>query len=103
MGMNELRKQLELSKEDIEAIGFIEQHAPADSVEGITSPARTWYAIPVTNAEFIYNVGQGHYKWYFRTKIGECYNSNHLDIAKLPELYVVLSSFQAKFNMRIFN
>lgn len=95
----EIRQQLELTKEQLERIGFKENHSPADSVYPIEQPARVWYSIPVLNAEFIYNVDHAPHKWYFRTKIGDGYNSNWLDIAKAPELYVLLMCFQAKYNL----
>lgn len=96
-----MRKQLELTKEELEAIGFIEQYVAADTIDGTPNEGRTWYTMPVTNAEFIYNVNHAPYKWHFRTMIGDGYNSNWLDIAKLPELYIVLSSFQANFIMAV--
>lgn len=98
---NDMRKQLELTKEELEAIGFIEQYVAADTIDGTPNEGRTWYTMPVTNAEFIYNVNHAPYKWHFRTMIGDGYNSNWLDIAKLPELYIVLSSFQANFIMAV--
>lgn len=93
------KTQLELSQQELEAIGFIGHYAPADTVYPIKQPARVWYAIPVTNGEFIYNVENQPYKWYLKTTIGDFVNYNRLDISKAAELYTVLSCFRAKYNL----
>jgi len=87
-------KQLKLSKEELESIGFTENYEPADK----DNSERTYFTIATTNAEFIYNVGCDPYKWYFRTKIADVYNSNWLDITKVGELYILLSSFRVKYS-----
>lgn len=94
-----MEDQLELSQHELEAIGFRGHYAAADDVHPEQNPARVWYSIPVTNAEFIYNVENAPYKWYFRTKVGDAYNSNWLNIQKLPELYMLLSCFKAQYNL----
>jgi hypothetical protein len=96
--IDDMIKQLELSKEELENIGFTEKYEAADR----DNPERTYYTIPTTNAEFIYNVGCEPYKLYFRTKIGDAYNSNWLDITKIAELYILLSCFQVKYNFIMF-
>jgi hypothetical protein len=95
----EIRQQLELTKEQLELIGFKENHSPADTVDGTPIAARTWFSMPILNAEFIYNVGHAPYKWYYRSRVGEGSNSNWLDIGKPAELYVLLMCFQAKYNL----
>jgi hypothetical protein len=95
----EVRTQLELTKEQLERIGFKENYSPADRIDGAPVTARTWHSIPVVNAEFIYNVDYAPYKWYFRSEVGDGYNWNWLDIGKAPELFVLLMCFQAKYNL----
>lgn len=98
MSENDQGKQLELSQHELEAIGFIGHYSPADK----DNVARVFYSIPVLNGEFYYNVDNAPYKWYFRNNNGEGYNYNWLNIQKLPELYILLSCFNAKYNLVIF-
>jgi hypothetical protein len=96
-------KQLELSVYELDAIGFVGKYLPADDL----NESRVYYSIPITNGEFYYNVGNAEpvgdtYKWYLRTIHGEGYNYIHLNIEKLPELYILLSCFQAKYNFHMF-
>jgi hypothetical protein len=91
-------KQLELTVEELDAIGFTRHEAPADNDE----PTRVYYAIPVLNGEFIYNIGNYPYKWYFRNRNGAGCNNNWLDINHVAQVYTLLQTFKAKFNLVIF-
>ena len=91
-------KQLELSVHELEAIGFTGNYSPADP----DNPSRVYYSIPILNGEFLYNVENAPHKWYFRNNNGEGYNNNWLNIRKLPELYILLSCFNAKYKLVIF-
>lgn len=95
------KKQLELSQQELEAIGFTGKYYPANKDE----PARVCYSIPVINGEFIYNkIGEfkssednAPYKWYLKTTIGDAANYSWLDIGCIEELYMLLSCFRVRF------
>jgi hypothetical protein len=91
-------KQLELTVDELAAIGFTRHKALADKNE----PDRVYYTIPVLNGEFVYNVGNYPYKWYFRNRNGEGSNNNWLDINHIAQVYTLLQAFKAKFNLVIF-
>jgi hypothetical protein len=101
-----MNKQLDLSLPELDAIGFTGIYLPADDNE----PARTYYSIPVTNGEFVYNKSgefrhsedNAPYKWYLKTTVGDAVNYIWLDIGRVEELYIVLSCFRVKYNLVIF-
>lgn len=101
-----MSKQLQLTAHELDAIGFTGKYLPADENE----PSRTYYTIPVTNGEFIFNNSgefkhsedNAPYKWYLKTKIGDAANYNWLNIERVEELYMVLSCFRVKYNLVIF-
>jgi hypothetical protein len=96
-------KQLELTVEPLDAIGFTCNYSPADDL----NHASYYYSIPVTNGEFIYNIGNDDaigdgYKWYLKTIHGDGYNYILLNIERVEELYIILSCFRVKYNLIIF-
>jgi hypothetical protein len=90
-----MNMQLELTVEELDAIGFTRHESPADD----NGSARVYYAVPVLNGEFIYNVGHAPYKWYFRNRNGEGSNNNWLDITHIAQVYTLLQCFKGKFNL----
>lgn len=93
----DMKKQLELTTKQLEDVGFTGKHYPADENE----PTRVCYSLPVVNGEFIYNergeYGQGAYKWFLKTTIGDAANYSWLDIGCIEELYTLLSCFRVRF------
>jgi len=97
--------QLELTTHELEAIGFTGHYLPANN----ENPSRVYYALPVTNGEFIYNKAgefkhsedNAPYKWYFKTVLGDACNYISLNIERVEELYMVLSCFRVKYNLVI--
>lgn len=100
------QQQLELTTEELDAIGFKRHEAPADNDE----PERVYYTIPVINGVFIYNMsgefkhseGNAPHKWYLKITTGDAANYTWLNIERVEELYVVLSCFRVKYNLVIF-
>jgi hypothetical protein len=98
--------QLELSTQELEAIGFIPKYLSADKDDA----SRVYYTLLVTNGEFIYNKSgefrhsevNAPYKWYLKTAIGDSANYIWLNIERAEELYIVLSCFRVKYNLVIF-
>lgn len=99
--LNRMKQQLELTAKQLQDIGFIGNHSPADENEG----ARVCYTMSVVNGEFIYNergeYGDGQYKWYLKTIIGEAANYIWLNVESIEDLYIVLSCFRVKYNLVI--
>lgn len=100
-----MSKQLELSKDELDAIGFTRTYYPADENE----TERVSYTVPVVNGQFIYNYsgefkhGENNapYKWYLKTVIGDAANYIWLNIETVGELYIALSCFRVKYNLVI--
>lgn len=101
-----METQLELTTEELDAIGFACKRYPADEDE----PVRVCYTMPVTNGEFIYNASgefrhdenNAPYKWYLKTSTGDAANYIWLNIERIEELYIVLSCFRVKYNLVMF-
>jgi hypothetical protein len=99
-------KQLKLSKEHLQKIGFIEKIYPATPVEEgccptIENEEQITYEIPCLNGVFYCNINEDNYVWYHKTIIGQSANFVNLDITHLANLFTVLSAFKVKFNLVI--
>ena len=90
-------QQLKLSIDELLAIGFKKQTTIADEM----NPARYFYEILCVNGCFYCNPDEEQYRWYHKTVIGKYANDNHLNIEKLPELYMILQCFRVPFNLII--
>jgi hypothetical protein len=84
--------QLNLTIEDLEAIGFVKHIYPADELNS----EKTVFEIPCLNGCFYYNPGEIKYKWYHKTIIGEFSNHIHLAIYTKEELYTILACFNVR-------
>lgn len=89
-------EQLSLTKGRLNEIGFTKKTYPANDM----NPERTTYEIETINGCFYYNETDKIYRWYHKTVIGEAANLVHLNIESLPELFMVLTCFRAKYNFK---
>jgi len=87
--------QLKLTNKELSEIGFEEIRSKGDKM----NDAKTYFKIKTLNGYFYYNPKEEVYTWYHKTLIGEVANEIHLDLARKPELFVLLACFKAKFNM----
>ena len=90
-------KQLELSVKHLLKIGFVKKIYPKDDL----NRQNIIYEIPFINGYFSYNPKEFEYRWYHVTKTGSGFNHIHLNIERLPELFLVLSCFRVKYNLAI--
>jgi hypothetical protein len=89
--------QLDLTAAELETIGFTALYLRGDE----DYPSMVWHSIKVQNGEFIYNPDLAPPKWYFRNPnaVADENNLIILNIQIVHELYVMLSCFNADFNM----
>ena len=92
------REQLKLENKQVQEIGFTKKVYPANG----RNDERTTFEIGTTNGCFYYNVSDEKYRWYHKTIISEGFNHVHLNIEKLPELFMVLACFKAKYNFKVY-
>ena len=92
----ELRmEQLKLTTKHLSKIGFIKKIYPKD----VMNKKRIVYEIRCLNGRFCYIPDEPEYRWYHTCIIGAGYNHTHLDIERLPTLFMVLSCFRVKYNL----
>jgi len=94
-----MTEQLQLSEQDLIAIGFTKKVYHADEM----NPEKTTYEIPCLNGCFYYNLNEPIYRWYQEIKIGDFYNDINLDIDTKMLLFSVLSAFKVDFHLVINN
>ena len=89
-------EQLELTKEELDNIGF----KKFSSIPDAYNPERDVYKIETLNGYFYYNPSPliNKYKWYHKTIVGDTANDVHLDITSKAELFVILRAFKCEFN-----
>lgn len=85
--------QLKLTRKQLLRIGFTKKTYPADEMNS----KQTTYEIETINGCFYYNITNDKYRWYHKTIIGNHSNHIHLNIKKLPELFMVLACFQVNY------
>jgi len=88
-------EQLQLTESELLEIGFKKNKSISDEM----NEERVFFKIPTLNGYFYYNQNENKYTWYHKTIIGEVANDVHLDISKKPELFILLSCFNVKFNL----
>lgn len=94
-------KQLKLSTQQLFDIGFVKvTHTVND--KNLNKVERSTFEINCLNGCFYYNPDEEEKVWYQRITIGDCSNHINLDIQKLPELFVILSTFKIPHKL-IFN
>lgn len=89
--------QLKLNKDELIKIGFEECFSIGDEL----NESKQYFKISTLNGYFYYNPEDDTYVWYHNTIIGNTSNHLHLNIINKPELFVVLSAFNVKFNIII--
>lgn len=89
-------EQLKLTKKELRKIGFTKKIYPGDDYSPIE---RITYEIETINGCFYYNMDDDKYRWYHKTIFEERSNHIHLNIERLPELFMVLSCFKVKYNL----
>lgn len=95
-------KQLILTQKQLVAIGFTKKIYPAikpDDESPFGSSKKTTYEIPCLNGVFRFNAFDKENVWYHDVFVGKHGNSIRLNIYAKPELFVVLSAFNVKFNL----
>lgn len=84
--------QLQLTKKELKLIGFKKYKTKGDK----RNPQRISFKINTTNGYFYYTPELC--VWYHKTFIGDKSNHIHLNIQKKPELFLLLSCFNAEIN-----
>lgn len=86
-------KQLELTKQQLEQMGFIKKIIPADEM----NKEIVQYRLKFINGYFAYKENID-YRWYCTTKVFRGVNSVSLNIQSFDRLFTVLSTFKIKYN-----
>ena len=97
-------KQLKLPEDKLIKIGFKKKVYPEikpDDKIPFGSTEKTTYEIPCLNGFFRININENIYVWYHDIITEDFNHSTLLNITSLPELYVILNTFNVDYNLII--